>query len=197
MSGTDRATRERILAAAMELLQAEADPDRITVRQLAEAAGVAVGAINYHFRSKENLLNLAVGRLMGEVAAAWYQPLASPEADPVTRLRNLLKESGRIAFRYRKLAAISASYELMSGNLDVPGLILPLLRQILGDRKSELELRLMAFQLIVTAQVALLRADAFKRYSGVDLTVEADREALIDRLVDLDLGIPHSDSGGN
>jgi len=188
MGAKDVTTKERILAAAVKILKAKEDPHEVTIRQLAEEAGVAVGAINYHFQNKENLLRLAVGRIMEEVAAAWYLPFLSPDVDPVTRLRNLVKESGRIAFRYRKLATISTTHELMTGDLDVPVLVLPLLREIFGDKKKELDLRLLAFQLIVTAQVAFLRADVFKRYSGVDLSVEAEREALIDRLIDFLVG---------
>lgn len=180
----DVAAKERILAAAIEFLKREEDPDRITVRQIAEQAGVAVGAINYHFQSKENLLNLAVGRIMDEVVAPWYQTSLHSDVDPVIRLRQLLKESGRIAFRYRNLMVMSVTYELMKGNLDVPVLILPLVREIFGHQKSELELRLLAFQLIVTTQVAFLRADTFRRYAGVDLSVESERETVVNLLVD-------------
>lgn len=184
MGDTDLAARERILAAAILLLKAGAEPERLTVRRLAEEAGVAVGAINYYFQNKGNLLNLAVGQIMSETAALWYQPARGADADPVTRLRNLIKETGRIAMQYRRLSTVAATYELLNGDFNVPVLVQPLLREIFGTEKTELEVRLLAFQLIVATQVALLRAEAFQKYAGVNLVDEAEREKMIDLLVD-------------
>lgn len=99
-------------------------------------------------------------------------------------LRQLMKETADIAVRHRKLTAISISHELLSGEMTVPALLLPLLHEIAGGRKSDWELRLLAFQFVTAMQVALLRAETFKRYSGVDPFVASEREAVIDFLVD-------------
>ena len=64
--------KDRIFQAAVDLLNEETNPDDITVRRIAERAGVGIGAVNYHFQSKDNLLNQAVGALMQAEA----QPLA-------------------------------------------------------------------------------------------------------------------------
>ena len=72
MSDSPLNAKERILQAAIELL---AEFETITVRQIAERAEVGIGSINYHFQSKDNLLNEAVGRMMGDQAARWYEPL--------------------------------------------------------------------------------------------------------------------------
>lgn len=74
MSDKDVAADERIIRTAMEILVEEEEPERITVRQIAQRAGVAVGAINYHFQSKEDLLSEAVGRIFDDAATILYRP---------------------------------------------------------------------------------------------------------------------------
>lgn len=188
MNEKDQATPERILAAAVTLLKIAPSPERVTVRDIAQQAGVAIGAINYHFQTKENLFNQAVASIMDESAAGWQQEIQHPHVDAVTRLRRLLKERARAAYRYRKLAAIATEFELLNGSMDDQHLVLPLLRRIFGSRKTELELRLVAFQLMVTFQVAFLRTEGFKRYAGVDLAAESQREVMIDMLIDQIVG---------
>jgi len=176
--------KERILAAAIAILAEEADPERITVRQVADKAGVAVGAINYHFQSKENLLGLALGQVIGEVAAPWYAVGSNTDVDPVMCIKQVVRESSAVAVRYRKLATMALSRDLLSGDMTVPSLVVPLLREHYGSRKTEVEVRLMAFQLITALQAAFVRADAFRLYAGIDLLNDTQRNAAVDLIVE-------------
>jgi AcrR family transcriptional regulator len=54
-------TRERLLDAAEELI-AERGPTRVTVRDITSLAGANTAAVNYHFGSKDRLLEALVGR---------------------------------------------------------------------------------------------------------------------------------------
>lgn len=63
------ATRERILAAALDLF-AEQSFDGASTREIAARAGVAQPLLNYHFSSKEELWRMAVDGLFGELEAA-------------------------------------------------------------------------------------------------------------------------------
>ncbi len=53
MGEKDLNTEEKILQAAIELFPVKGD---ITTREIAKLAGVNVAAINYHFKSKDNLM---------------------------------------------------------------------------------------------------------------------------------------------
>lgn len=53
MNNKDLNTEEKILSAAIELFPVKGD---ITTREIAKLAGVNVAAINYHFKSKDNLM---------------------------------------------------------------------------------------------------------------------------------------------
>jgi len=74
MHVNDFETKERLIQTTIDLLEDVDEVNDITVRQIAERAGVGIGSINYHFQSKDNLLNEAVMQVVGDVAASWYQP---------------------------------------------------------------------------------------------------------------------------
>jgi AcrR family transcriptional regulator len=179
----DLATKEKILAATVALLKEEENPDRITVRQIAERAGVAVGAINYHFQSKDSLVNRAIRQMITDAATPWYESARRDDSDPATQLRQLTKDGVTAAFRYHKMSTHSLIYWVLNSEFEVETQILPLLREIYGQRKGETELRLLAFELVTTIQVAVLRRDAFRRFVGIDLKSAAEREAMLDTLI--------------
>lgn len=175
--------RDNILAATVELLQRGIDPNTLTVRTIAEKAAVGVGLINYHFGNKDNLVVEAIWAIVGDVAARWYQPAEHSGVDPTIRLRQLFKETTRIVLEHRRLTEISLRHTLMEGDMTVPTLILPLLREIVGEKKSELELRLLAFQLIASTQLAFLRADALHQFLGMDILNERNLDDVLDAMI--------------
>ena len=63
------ATRERILAAALDLFS-ELSFDGATTREIAARAGVTQGLLNYHFSSKDELWRAAVDGLYAELSEA-------------------------------------------------------------------------------------------------------------------------------
>lgn len=63
------ATRERILAAALDLF-ADKSFEGASTRQIALRAGVTQGLLNYHFSSKDELWRAAVDGLFGELTLA-------------------------------------------------------------------------------------------------------------------------------
>lgn len=184
MEAEDLETKERLLSAAVELLEEKKDPGKITSRGIAERAGVSLGSINYHFQSKDNLLNEAVGRLTFEIAESWLRPVEGYEDDPVGALKMLLKETSRAMVSHAHLAKLTVANILKQGNIDVPLVILPLLRAIYKDQKDEQELRLIAFQLVIPMQVAFMHDRAFLLYAGYNLYDDRQRDQMIEKQVD-------------
>jgi AcrR family transcriptional regulator len=175
--------RERILLATVALLNEEQDPERLTVRQIAARAGVAVGAINYHYQSRDRLLNEAVNTLMREEADRWSAAAEADEADPEARLRALLRQTALIGLRYPRLLEVSVRYELAQGRFSVAEMILPLLRAI-APRAGETRLRLTAVQLVASLQIMFLRRDEIRRFAGVDAGEERQLDLILDTLLD-------------
>lgn len=181
MNDTD--ARNRLLKAAIDILDEEPDVSRITVRRLAERAGVGIGLINYHFQSKDRLLNEAVNVRMSQMAEEFRDVDKANEMEPVEFIKYMLKKLSGFALRYRKLIQISISFALLQGEMEAEMYLLPSLRAIYGRTKEESELRLIAFTLIKTMQAMYMRADDFIRFSGIDILDERQMNESVDRLV--------------
>jgi TetR/AcrR family tetracycline transcriptional repressor len=66
-------TRERIVAAALELLD-EAGLDGLALRRLAERLGIRAPTLYWHVRDKRELLDLLAGAILEEALAGWREP---------------------------------------------------------------------------------------------------------------------------
>jgi AcrR family transcriptional regulator len=175
----------RILQATINLLNETPDPDTITVRDIAGRAEVGVGLINYHFGSKEALLDEAIGALMRE-AAGLDAPalLADAEADPIERVRAVLKQTTRVGLRFPKLARLLARHALLGGDYGAERSLLPLLREHFAGALSEPEIRVTAMQIVAPLQAMAVRAEDVEVFAGLDVFDEAVMDQVIDRLVD-------------
>ena len=182
MNKAEGKAKSRILEAALELLR-EGGAQAATVRAIADRAKVGVGLINYHFGSKEELLYRAAASIMGDRAASGYEPFGHSEVDPETRLRQLVRERGRIVDRFPDFYEILIQHELLEADFNVPPQFLPLLREIFNGRKRELELRLIAYTLTASIQLALLRPAAFQKLTGLNLFEADQRELALDLFV--------------
>ncbi|MDU4879985.1 MAG: TetR/AcrR family transcriptional regulator, partial [Clostridioides difficile] len=91
MKSNDKDARERIIEVTLNLLNEVDDIEEITVRKIAERANVGVGLINYHFKTKDNLLSTAIGDVMSNIIAELYDDSVYT-LRPIEDLKNLLKK---------------------------------------------------------------------------------------------------------
>lgn len=184
MKSNDQEARDRIIKAAAEMLNEVADVDKITVRQIAERAGVGTGLINYHFKSKDNLLGIVVGDLMAKMAAGFSSSGDNSDLEPKEKVRRMLKSLYSFAESYEKLIRFLLTHSILSGDMSAPLFLVPLLREVFEGRKDEVELRIIALQILLPIQVTSLNASTFHFYSGMDLRNEVQRDNFIDMLID-------------
>jgi AcrR family transcriptional regulator len=85
MNETELQTRERLLEAAGPIF-AERGFQAASVREICQKAGANLGAINYHFRSKEQLYIETVRHAFAALAARVPMPQPGPETAPEARL---------------------------------------------------------------------------------------------------------------
>jgi AcrR family transcriptional regulator len=91
-TGTGSATRQRILAVAVELFSARGFAGT-SVRDIAEAMGMTKASLYYHFSSKEEILDAVTEPVRAELAGlvAWAAATPAPApADLLTRLTDLM-----------------------------------------------------------------------------------------------------------
>jgi AcrR family transcriptional regulator len=89
MSEKDLTTQTKILDATVKLLLTT-PPGELTTRMIAGEAKVNIAAINYHFRSKEELVNRAMEAATAMAFEKGVGVLLAPGRDPVERLRDFL-----------------------------------------------------------------------------------------------------------
>ena len=80
--------REALLTAAHELMAEKGYP-RVTLREVADRAGVQPGLVNYYFGGKDGLLRSVVASVAGEMGVR-VQRAVSGEGSPEERVRELI-----------------------------------------------------------------------------------------------------------
>ncbi|MBN2134187.1 MAG: TetR/AcrR family transcriptional regulator [Acidobacteria bacterium] len=187
-------SRAKLMDAALSILKDRVDPAKVTTRMIAAKAGVGIGLINYHFGSKDNLLNEAVSRDMAIIAngiTSNNQNLDNPREG----LIDLLKQTSKTAADNPELTKIPIYHELIKGRPNTADYLLPYLKKIFGTSKTETELKALAYVLISALQIIFLRSDIFKEYTGIDILDDAQRNVAIEMLVNNIIRIPEREIG--
>ena len=170
---TEAVAREKILNAVKSLLDEGLPSEKITVRQIAQRAGVGIGTINYHFDTKEKLVfDAIIDRLQGHMVSLIQDQ--SPADTPAERLKQILVSAAGLVIE---------NGDLTQGDMGTAYYFVPLVRDIYGDSKSELEIKLTAFSLISTLQAVFLKSREFRRYAGMDITDEKQLQETVDTLI--------------
>lgn len=176
-------TKKKIIEVTNKLLDAAENPEDITVRKIAEAAGIGVGLINYHYASRDNLIKEVISMKM-ESLAEIMEKLDGDLSDPTKYLKEMLMMMSDTAMKNHKLNKFSVEYDLLKGNFRVCLYLLPVLRKIYNGGKSETDLRLIAFQIIVAMQNVYLRQEAFHMLTGINIEIKNERDTLVNSIVD-------------
>ncbi|WP_312642645.1 TetR family transcriptional regulator [Hydrogenoanaerobacterium sp.] len=174
--------KEKLLQAAAELMKIAERPEAITSRDIAAKAGVNLAMINYYFSSKDELMYLTAAEIIKEEADAWAQG-KDTDSSPYQRLRQMLIELSDITIQFSRFTKISVEYELIKADIVLPQYILPLIREICGNKRSEFEMRLTAYEIMSFLQVLFLRSDAFFQYAGTDIHNRDHRIQMIDAIL--------------
>ena len=187
MNKDKQETRKKILEAVTDILNEGYASDQITVRQIAEKANVGIGTINYHFDSKEKLLYEAVSNLLVDLADDLREN-AVEIISPPERLRNFLIKTSDLVAEYEKAFRVPIAYDLTQGDMSLNYYFIPLLKEIFGDVKSELELKMLSLQILLPMQTIFLNDRAFWKFTGKDIFQKEQRDELIDLILKNVLG---------
>lgn len=175
--------KERIMNTMVELLLERKDVNKITTREVAKLANVNSASINYYYKSKDNLVFKAVEICIENIAKKLFFKDIQDE-NPVSRLKNMIKEISTFTFNNYYLSKIAISTEIKKGSINTSRIILPLLKEIFKEKKTEGELKVIALQIITPVQVMFLNASDYKEYLSVDIFNEQLRNELIDKMID-------------
>lgn len=180
-------TRSRLIETTKKLLTEGSSLNTLTARQISVAAGTNLAMINYCFKSKDELLKLAVDEIISDEFNQ-YAHVSNQEQSAKERLRELLLHVCDVMIKYQELTKLSIPYILLNDDISLPLDLLPFIKNHFGTKKSETECRVIAFQMVYTMQLIFYRSEDFCKYSGIDITDKQQLQNFIDQQINTFLG---------
>lgn len=174
--------KEQLIDTTVQLLKKSGKPGKITARAIAETAEVNLAMINYYFKSKDELMSIAVDKIISDSAKS-VQTAQNKEQSPKERLTEFLTVTSDITFEYAELTRPVIPYLILEGEIDLPYQILPYVKDCFCGEKSDAECRTIAFQLVSFMQITFYRAEDYKKFSGIDLNVQSQRHQLYQMII--------------
>jgi AcrR family transcriptional regulator len=179
--------KDHLITATMKLLAESKNPGKITARQIAAEADANLAMINYYFNSKDALVNIAVNKLMADRANE-LKEIRDSDIPAKQRLEEFLITMSDITIDYSELSKPTMPFLLLEGEIELPYYILPMIKECYGDRKSETDCRIIAYQLISFSQLTFYRSDEFAKYTGIDINEKKQRDKLLKTILATFLG---------
>lgn len=90
--------KDRILNSTLYIIGKEG-LQNVTIRKIASAADVNIASINYHFGSKDNVINEALKCLTGKFITS-FKILDNKQVTPIERIRNFLRSYSDVSIEY-------------------------------------------------------------------------------------------------
>lgn len=165
--------REKLVQAAIEVLQKDGSSKKITARFMAEKIGVSPGLVIYHFKTMKSLIAEASLRIL--------YTLATTKLDDNLDSLATFQALADFCMDMGELGMFLLKQNLNEDPVNRVMIILPKMRQDF-PHMEERELRLKAFELVVMGQTLLVHAQAIKEFLGMDLGHQATRNELWKRI---------------
>lgn len=187
------AAQEKIIKVTTQLIKEYGDINKITIRDIANKAEVGIGLINYHFQTKENLIELCILKIISKFLEGIEEMYHNLEMSPIDKLKHMYKAKCDFVVSYPGISKISILLDLnssgLNGNTDQAAKAnFQVLKEIYGDRKTDSELFIILHTLMSSFQFAFLRSDVFKAQTGIDFYDKEQRERFINLLIDTVIG---------
>ncbi len=163
--------------------------DEITIRMIAEQADIGVGLINYHFGSKEQLIEQCVQKMISNVIMSLHSQI-SQELDPVSHLKMTTKLVADFLVDNPAVSRIS-----ILGDQRNPRIMDNTMKTVLGFSQSlikynlsEERKRILLFNLTSMLQAAFLREDLSRECLGFDFHRKEERDNYLEEIIDILFG---------
>lgn len=181
--------KEQIINSTIELIREYGDTSKITIRDICDKSNVGVGLVNYHFQSKENLINVCVQRIIGNIINGFDELQRSINLNPIEKLKLLLRINLKFLIDNPGISKVSIVSDLTNGysndnSIQTRNAYLALLKEIYGNSKEESELNIILQILVSTLQVVFLRKDVLIVTDNINLNDESQRDRYINSIVE-------------
>lgn len=175
--------KEAIIQAAIDLINEKGeDMNTITVREICRKANVGLGLVNYHFGSKDRLIELCVERMVSDIVDIFRSiQEKTAQLSAFERLEYLGNMTFTFLFEHFAVSRTSILSDMRMPKEDDNThktylAYLPLMSACRPDwDKETLERKTLC--LISVMQQSFLRHDVIRQLHGIDLTVPEERKA--------------------
>ena len=186
--------KEKIINTTTKMIVELGDVSEITVRDIALESEVGVGLINYHFQTKENLINICIVRIISKFIEELESIYMNLDMSPIDKLKHVFKLKCNFIVSNPEISKISMMIDLNSSgindNTDQAAMVhLNVLRELFGNEKTDSELFTIFHTISSSIQVAFLRSNVFKLHTGIDFFDTEQREKFIDKLIEKVIGL--------
>ncbi len=178
-------TKERIIQQTIALiLETNGDTENISIRKIAERAGIGVGLVNHYFQSKEKLLEVCVQTIIAGVIQS-FRPASGESQNPLEITKHVAKQVMDFLMDNRQISRVS-----ILGDFKSPGVMDNTMKTVTGfgrrlsDGQMTDEDRERAFIITAALQGAFLRKDILMDCLGIDFYDKTQRDSFIDRLIE-------------
>lgn len=181
--GKSGSVRDKIIDSTIRLLEeTDGNLNKITIRTIAETVGIGTGLINYHFGSKDKLIEECVQRIIGTVITV-FQPQLHENLDDVSRLKEVAKQVLDFLMNHPEIAKVS-----ILGDLITPMLMDNTMKTVIGFMKTlnteDEKMKLLTYCFTIILQGCFLRRDITKNAIGLDFNDKKERDTFVDFIVD-------------
>ena len=181
--------RQAILDAAAEIMrEGSGTPDAVTMRAVCERAGVGLGLVNYHFRSKDKLIEACTEEVVRGVVSR-FREIQEEMAD--TAPREKLSMLGQLCldflFDNEALCRISIISDVRrpspsSNTVRTWQAFVPLVAECRPDL-ADAAVKRITWSLVMQMQQAFVQCDVLKEMLGIDLRDAEQRAAFHNEVV--------------
>lgn len=175
--------KEHIISVTTELINEHGgNTESITARLISERAGTGLGLINYHFKTKENLITACVQRIIETVISGFrHEGEFSSDRERLTAWATYVFEFlfGHMAISRISILGDFQNYTDNCNSVYTQRGFITALSGGSGDKP------MLSFVLTAAMQSAFLSGDTAKALLGYDFTKQADRYAFIEKLVSI------------
>lgn len=181
--------KEKIVKATIEIIGECEAVEKVTIRDIAEKAGVGVGLINYHFQTKENLIDICVQKIIGDVIKKFDLLSQSLNMEPLEKLRFLAKRNCSFLVQNKGISRISILSDANNGDYtdntsQTIEAYIPLVKNVCNDKLSDKDIYMMTSIMISAFQSAFMRRNVIVHELEMDFYEMHQRELIVDMIID-------------
>lgn len=178
--------KKAIVDATIELIQESGgNIEELTVRTIAERSNVGIGLINYHFQTKENLIEVSVQQIIGEVISK-FKPDMNGNLNRIEQLKNVVKSVADFLAGNPSVARIS-----ILGDFKTPKTFDNTMQTVKGFGLSlkdvnfpDKDKTLLMFMITSVLQAVFLRRELSEELFGYHFDDKVQRDRFIDVIMD-------------